>query len=610
MALVSRTFAEYYHALVTREPLPDELLKRVYREETGERKRIEAELDAAVNDLRHVIGIMIGERKKNRDTQSCRQITYDKHTLQVMEQEKAVWLPPIPPRSVMPPRRRFFPGFPFTKYNRLAEEEQELRHWLSSLEVRQRVPIEEACSHSWLLLLCFYQCNEQETNGRARVEREEEEERLCIRRDVFRLAPPDYFRYLWMERYGTKSEPKEKTFYEVCEESREAIENEEQDDWRCMMRWLFDMYGVSLFSVIRREVAERYEIEELENNELWLSIVFLSRKTFGPYGKHTAALAWHTGGRPNLIRSLTSLAAGHDTREVAEKLRWDAEEERRASAPHGPLEEASYEEMNDSWRELELEQKSADGKMNKTSPETYSTAHASSKESSREDKFSTTKPEPETASVPEEHRSSRKASGAVPEGEEYPAEADAEDGHAPETASVPEEHRSSRKASGAVPEGEEYPAEAERPVAADEDGHAPETSSVPEEHRSSRKASGAVPEGEEYPAEADAEDGHAPETASVPEEHRSSRKASGAVPEGEEYPAEAERPVAADEDGHAPETASVPEEHRSSRKASGAVPEDEEYPAQADAEDGHAPETASVPEEHRSSRKASGAEEM
>ncbi|PWV11874.1 hypothetical protein C3747_55g2 [Trypanosoma cruzi] len=108
MALVSRTFAEYYHALITREPLPDELLKRVYREETGERKRIEAELDAAVNDLRHVIGIMIGERKKNRDTQSCRQITYDKHTLKVMEQEKAVWLPPIPPRSVMPPRRRFF----------------------------------------------------------------------------------------------------------------------------------------------------------------------------------------------------------------------------------------------------------------------------------------------------------------------------------------------------------------------------------------------------------------------------------------------------------------------------------------------------------------------
>ncbi|EKF33280.1 hypothetical protein MOQ_002855 [Trypanosoma cruzi marinkellei] len=462
MALVSRTFAEYYHALVTREPSPDELLKRVYREETGERKRIEAELDAAVNDLRHVIGIMIGEQKQKRGTQSCRQITYDKHTLAVMEQERAVWLPPIPPRSVMPPRRRFFPGFPFTKYNQLAEEEQELRHWLSCLEARQRVPIEEACSHSWFLLLCFHQCNEQEANGRARVEREEDEERLCIRRDVFRLAPPDYFRYLWMERYGTNSEPKEKTFYEVFEESRLAIENEEQDDWRCMLRWLFDMYGVSLFSVIRREVAERYEIEEVENNELWLSIVSLARETFGPYGKHTAALAWHTGGHPNLLRSLTALAAGHDTREVAEKFHWDAEEERRESASHGSLEEASYEEINGesvheknaAYQELELEQKSADGNVSKTSTHNYSTIHASSKKSSRKEEFSTTEPAPEGASVPEEHRESRKASGAVPEGEEYPAEAEApaaadEGEPAPEGASVPEEHRESRKASGA-----------------------------------------------------------------------------------------------------------------------------------------------------------------
>ncbi|RNF02716.1 hypothetical protein TraAM80_06167, partial [Trypanosoma rangeli] len=358
MTLVSHSFAEYYAALVAREPLPDELLKRICREETGRRKLIEAEVDAAVNDLRHLIGVMIGERKR-AESASARNIVPDKHALMVMEQETAVWLPPVPPRGIVPLKRRFFPGFPRTKYNQLVEEEQELRQWLTALEKRQRQPIEKLCSELWFLLLCLGQCSQREADARERLERDEGEERLTMRRNVFRLASPDYFRNLWIERYGVKSKPEKKTFAEVWQESRNTVEQEEHEDWCCMLRWLFDMYGVSLFSVSRREVSERYEIEEEEEHELWQSMVELSRSTFGPYMKYTSIVAWHSMGHPPLLREVTALGAGHARHEEAEAMRRE-EERKRVLTLHGSSGASSYEEQeddcvhekDDSWQEI------------------------------------------------------------------------------------------------------------------------------------------------------------------------------------------------------------------------------------------------------------------
>ncbi|ORC88284.1 uncharacterized protein TM35_000171560, partial [Trypanosoma theileri] len=316
MALVSRSFAEYYRELVARVPTTDELLKRICREETGERKRIEEELDAAVLDLLHVVAVMITERKEKERTVG-RLASYDKHTLMVMDQETAVWLPPIPPRSVVPLKRRLYPGFPKTKYNELVQEEQELRNWLIGVEARLREPIEKACSYSWFLIVCLQQCAEREAGGRSRLEREEEEERLLIRRNVFRLAPSDYFRHLWMERYGVKSaHGREKTLEELWQESREIIEQDEQEDWRCMLRWLFDMYGVRLFSVARREVSRRCEIEEEENAELLKLLLAVSRSTFGAHLKHVGAVAWHLGSNIPMLRDITQQAAGFQSWEA------------------------------------------------------------------------------------------------------------------------------------------------------------------------------------------------------------------------------------------------------------------------------------------------------
>ncbi|KAH9578682.1 hypothetical protein LSM04_002181 [Trypanosoma melophagium] len=316
MALVSKSFAEYYHELITRVPTTEELLKRICREETGERKRIEEELDAAVLDLLHVVAVMISDRKE-KERSIARVASYDKHTLMVMEQETAVWLPSVPTRSVVPLKRRLYPGFPKTKYNELVQEEQELRNWLISVELRLREPIEKACSYSWFLIVCLQQCAEREAGARARLEHEEEEERLIIRRNVFRLAPSDYFRHLWMERYGVKSgQIRDKTFEELWKESRSVVENEEQDDWQCMLRWLFDMYGVRLFSVARREVAMRCEIEEAENSELLTVLLTASRGTFGAHLKNIGAVAWHLGSNIPILRDITQQAAGFESWEA------------------------------------------------------------------------------------------------------------------------------------------------------------------------------------------------------------------------------------------------------------------------------------------------------
>ncbi|CCD16783.1 unnamed protein product, partial [Trypanosoma congolense IL3000] len=336
MALVHKNFSEYYNALVSRVPSDHEKLMRVCREETGRRKVIEEEMQNAVADLLHERGVLIAERKEMAIDRTLKDKPSLTKLITLRFQTKNLEL--LKPGKPNPVARHHpvIRAFPRAKYFSLLKEEGELRAWLAGVELRQREIIEKDCSHSWFLLVCLRQLVGDEEEVRERIQQKEMEEWVRIRRGVFRFAPPEFFRRISIERYGvgTVEEQEEKTIEQQCLESRALLEEEEVEEWKCLLRWLFDMYGVRLFSPSRCEVTDRYYIEVEEYKDLWNIIMYCTNNTYGPFGKYLAATALHGNSYTPLLKILTNLP---------EKMREAAEIRARMAEVYPPMHESSRE---------------------------------------------------------------------------------------------------------------------------------------------------------------------------------------------------------------------------------------------------------------------------
>lgn len=298
MALVSSSFAERYAELTSRVPTPTERLLDVQRNELYGRREVEAQAQAAFQDVLHVAAIMIADKKARQRGSNA---LMDKHAVALRTQETAVWFPAAPPRAVPFRANRPLRAFPHAAFAEMCDEERELRQWLYGVERRLRQHIEEAGSRSYFYLNVMEDTVSLEYRGRQRLLREEDETYVEVKQRFFRTVPADYFRHVVLARYGASVpapiEAIEDNSIEGQEEkARAALYKEEVAACKDVFQYLQTAYDVRLFALNHREVIERYELEQMEANELFPLIAARCRADFGGTFYHVPAVALHLGG--------------------------------------------------------------------------------------------------------------------------------------------------------------------------------------------------------------------------------------------------------------------------------------------------------------------------
>lgn len=252
------------------------------RDETSARKEVREKEASDFSDLLFAISVMLSDIRKLREMShpknfrslhvpppqtalvakiSTSPVSYGNH-------EKEVWFAPSPARGVpSPPRaiQKFVPARIPPKLVALHHEEEELREWVVRLEVKLREPIERRCVDIWLLLTGPQRAEYEETDGREQLY--EEEERLWRRLlATFKCRTPASH-YTALGKAAKEAErARQAASPEVGEAmSRKSLEDEEFNERKTMFDWLFEMYGVRLYSTSRVEVSYRCDIEEEED---------------------------------------------------------------------------------------------------------------------------------------------------------------------------------------------------------------------------------------------------------------------------------------------------------------------------------------------------------
>ncbi|CAG9580319.1 conserved hypothetical protein [Leishmania major strain Friedlin] len=305
MALISQSFAERYAELVARVPTHTELLLDVQRREVGERKALEEMCQVAFQDVLHVAGVMIADKKAlGRGALAHR----NRFEVALYKKQTAVWFQAAPPRKVALPTTRPLHGFPHAAFAELCQEERELRQWHYGVERRLREHIEEACGRAWFFLNVINETARSESLSRQRLQHEEDEDFTAIKQSFFRAVPADYYRNVVIARYGQTisaiEQAKDLTFEELEEKVRAALMEEEEASWRSAYQYLQDMYDAQLFALNHREVLGRYELEEEERNTLFPLILQCCREDFGIVFYHIPALALHFNSSQPCLRAL------------------------------------------------------------------------------------------------------------------------------------------------------------------------------------------------------------------------------------------------------------------------------------------------------------------
>lgn len=319
MALVSSNFAERYAELTARVPTFSERLLDVQRREVCARREVEAQADAAFQDVLHIAAIMIADKKARQQGSAA---LMDAHALTLYKQETAVWFPAAPPRTVPFRANRPLRAFPHAAFKEICEEERELRQWLYGVERRLRQHIEEACGRSYFYLNVIEDTVTKEHRGRQRLMKEEDDTFTDVKQRFFRTVPADYFRHVVLARYGSSVpaavlEEMDQSFEAQEEKARSAIYAEEVKACKEIFQYMQTAYDVRLFAVNHREVIERYAIEEEEANALFPLVAGLCRADFGGTFYHVPALALHltsscTALRALCLAQLQPAAAPHD----------------------------------------------------------------------------------------------------------------------------------------------------------------------------------------------------------------------------------------------------------------------------------------------------------
>lgn len=304
LALSANSFSEYYNALISREPDIEEKLKWLQRSEVGERRHIEHQATCAFADMLHVMGVMIGDRKK-RQYGATRNM--DSHALALYKQETAVWFPKVEPRQLAPPTHRVREPFPHAAFQEMCEEEVELRRWLEGVELRLRENVERAYADSWYYMNCLRQLIFHEHRGRERVETDEHEAFTRIRRRVFAEAPADFFRQQVVQRYGASPDEADKALaagvggasrgeLSLPEEEalgREKVVRREETARAGLFTFWEDAFRTRFFVLNHQEVIEREAIEEEERCALYPILVALNQETLDFVYCHSPVLALH-----------------------------------------------------------------------------------------------------------------------------------------------------------------------------------------------------------------------------------------------------------------------------------------------------------------------------
>lgn len=301
----TRTFKEYYNALIARVPTEEEQIKNVYRAETSARKAIELKETLVFKDVLHVAGIMIADKKradKGERPEGVRDFEMPAYNL-----SRRVWFPKMVPRQI-PPRTRPGPvGYPYAASRAIKAEEEDIRNWIVAVEAKLRENIYNACHEVLLIMKQIDMMKSNEERGRNRIMLEENDEFRGIRRKLFLSAPPDYFRAKVIERYGvTKTiEPRELTVEERETAAREKIQADEVEDYKKTWGYLDFVYGAYFYMLHHGEIVGRMDAEQKEKDARYEVIAQSCRKTSGLTFYHTPALSLHCSDAVPTLRALS-----------------------------------------------------------------------------------------------------------------------------------------------------------------------------------------------------------------------------------------------------------------------------------------------------------------
>lgn len=290
---VTPRFADYYFSLVSRPISFREKLNNVMRDEYSERKKIKNEQRSGFQDVLHIAGHWIGEKRAGVSAFFGTRYVSMKEFL-AWKKEREIWFPPIVPKVVLFTRRPRIPGYPYDKVTALLNEEKELRDWLNGVQEQQMKRITMLKDQQLNLLECEIHLQKCEARERWRMTEEETETRRNIKRQVFLNVPSAFFIQRVRERFGgTGGIKKPPTLEEIETVEREKIEQLEQQAWRKIAKIPQDILETNIFALHHQEVVRREEIVKEEMARVYDLMTHASRITFGIYYYHTPALAFH-----------------------------------------------------------------------------------------------------------------------------------------------------------------------------------------------------------------------------------------------------------------------------------------------------------------------------
>lgn len=359
MALTTKSFAEHYNQLISYEPTPVDLVMFILREEKGLRAKIEREETAGFADVLHDTGVAIGDKKVRENIIAAKRLPII-----------PAWHPKVEPIQIPLPEHRHVLGFPHKAFNAMAEEEAELRRWLYGVEGRLREELQETCASTWYYIGQINLCFEHQVRGRERLMKEEREEFATYRKQLFLLAPPDFYRRVVVDRHGPDAliaAPKLPIEKEE-ELKRGRIVDEEEKGRRAVHEPLMTAVEMQLFDMRRAEEAGRDAIVEQAINDIYPLISDICLEDFGMTFYTLPAVMLHSGCTEETPLLQEVALAYIDLRSELfnpEKLRKELAEYREETAYDDAYEvlrmrreageEDQYEEMEEPRAEGEME---------------------------------------------------------------------------------------------------------------------------------------------------------------------------------------------------------------------------------------------------------------
>lgn len=304
---VGASFKDYYSALVEKQELPltyEQGVIEVQRHEFEGRKYVEREEWKVFQDVLHVAGIMLADKKrmeKNDYPSGMPSWEYENY-----RKSRVVWFPERVPRQVIRTRPIGPPGFPHTVATEMFREEVDIREWIIGVENRLRESILKAAKEDREIIEQVSILFGLEERGRNRCLMEENEAFSAIRKQVFLAAPPDYFRKQVIERYGeTVVDQREMTLEELEEEARNALVAEEQAAAEKIGEHVEFIYSAYMFMLNHAEINDRAEIEVEQRDSLYEVVAHSCRRSNGLIFYYLPSLSLHTSTHTPLLREMT-----------------------------------------------------------------------------------------------------------------------------------------------------------------------------------------------------------------------------------------------------------------------------------------------------------------